>query len=260
VKPGNFMVDRTGTVKVLDLGLALLTNDEQTQLTRAVLGSVDYLAPEQGMDSHAVDARADVYGLGATFWFLLTGTTPFSGVSLAERALAHRTGKLRPLNSLCPGAPPGLEAIIVKMMAKDPDQRYTSAAEVAEALAPFIAQPVDLPSEAEMPRLSRATRNAISPDSITAPSERAASASPSAASRKLPAESRRTPKGVRTVALKSVSPSRTLAREVSVERPDHDDARIQNTENIRRGIWRLFAPAAKALADLLRYAGRLRRR
>jgi serine/threonine protein kinase len=164
VKPGNFVIDRAGTVKVLDLGLALLTNDDQTQLTHGLIGSVDYLAPEQGVDSHAVDARADVYGLGATFYFLLTGAPPFRGTSIAQRVLAHRSEQLRPIHSIRPEVPAELDAIIARMMAKEPDDRYPSAAAVAEALLPFLQQPVDPPSEAEMPRLSRAARKAISPE------------------------------------------------------------------------------------------------
>src|SRR5262249_21157784 len=78
VKPANLLVDREGVVKLLDLGLALLADDECV-LTNGVLGTVDYLAPEQSMDSHNVDARADIYGLGATFYFLLTGKPPVSG-------------------------------------------------------------------------------------------------------------------------------------------------------------------------------------
>src|SRR5262249_50912874 len=81
IKPGNILVDRSGVVKVLDMGLARFFNDEEDILTKKydenVLGTADYLAPEQALDSHGVDIRADIYSLGATFYFLLTGRTPF---------------------------------------------------------------------------------------------------------------------------------------------------------------------------------------
>jgi serine/threonine protein kinase len=161
VNPRNFVVDRSGTVKVLDLGLALITEDDEAMLTCAVIGSVDYLAPEQSVDSHSVDARADVYGLGATFWFLMTGKPPFSGESVIERVQAHRKRMLPDLCSLCPDAPEGLNAMLAGMMAKDPNDRYASMAEVAEALAPFIQQPIAPPSEKELPSFCWAVRKAM---------------------------------------------------------------------------------------------------
>src|SRR5262249_26689149 len=82
IKPGNLIVDRSGTVKILDMGLARFFNDEEDLLTKKydenVLGTADYLAPEQALDSHGVDIRADIYSLGGTFYFCLTGRTPFS--------------------------------------------------------------------------------------------------------------------------------------------------------------------------------------
>ncbi len=161
VKPGNLVVDRTGAVKVLDLGLALMTENDDAALTHGVIGSVDYLAPEQGVDSHGVDARADIYGLGATFWFLLTGSPPFSGGSVVERVLAHRTQKLPELPSVCPDAPEGLGPILEYMMAKDPNQRYANMAEVAEVLEPFAQQPIAPPSEKELPSYCWAVRKAM---------------------------------------------------------------------------------------------------
>src|SRR6266436_2683586 len=89
VKPGNVLVDRTGIVKVLDMGLARFFHDEDDVLTKKydenVLGTADYLAPEQALDSHGVDIRADIYSLGATFYFILTGSTPFSEGSVAQK-------------------------------------------------------------------------------------------------------------------------------------------------------------------------------
>ena len=82
IKPGNILVDRNGIVKILDMGLARFFHDEEDILTKKydenVLGTADYLAPEQALDSHSVDIRADVYSLGATFYFCLTGRTAFA--------------------------------------------------------------------------------------------------------------------------------------------------------------------------------------
>src|SRR5262245_47102122 len=94
IKPGNILIDRSGVVKILDLGLARLTHDQEDNLTRQndenVLGTADYLAPEQAMDSHTVDIRADIYSLGATFYFLLTGSPPFPEGSVAQKLIWHQ--------------------------------------------------------------------------------------------------------------------------------------------------------------------------
>ena len=96
IKPGNLLIDRNGIVKLLDMGLARFFNDgDEESLTVAhdekVLGTADYLAPEQALDSHSVDARADIYSLGCTFYFLLTGHPPFTEGTLAQRLMSHQT-------------------------------------------------------------------------------------------------------------------------------------------------------------------------
>ncbi len=160
IKPGNVLVDRTGVVKILDMGLARFFNDEEDILTKKydenVLGTADYLAPEQALDSHGVDIRADIYSLGATFYYVLTGRTPFSEGTVAQKLIWHQTRQPKAIRSLRPEVPEGLVAIIDKMMAKDPAQRYQTPLEVAEALVPFIQKPIGPPPEAEMPRLSLA--------------------------------------------------------------------------------------------------------
>src|SRR5438093_1123926 len=120
IKPGNVLVDRTGTVKILDMGLARFFNDEEDILTKKydenVLGTADYLAPEQALDSHGVDIRADIYSLGATFYFILTGRTPFGDGSVAQKLLSHANRMPKRISELRPQVPPQLEAIIFKMM------------------------------------------------------------------------------------------------------------------------------------------------
>ncbi|HEX6987370.1 MAG TPA: serine/threonine-protein kinase, partial [Planctomycetaceae bacterium] len=144
IKPGNLLLDRNGTIKILDLGLARFSAEGDDQsLTVAhderVLGTADYLAPEQALDSHKVDARADIYSLGCTLYFLLTGSPPFTEGTLAQRLMAHQTKAPPPLAEKRPDVPTSLAAIAMKMMAKRPEDRYQTAAEVAEVLAAWLA-------------------------------------------------------------------------------------------------------------------------
>jgi len=160
IKPGNILIDRSGVVKILDLGLARLTHDQDDQLTRQndenVLGTADYLAPEQALDSHTVDIRADIYSLGATFYFLLSGSPPFPEGSVAQKLIWHQNRAPRPLKSLRAEVPDEVVAIVEKMMAKDPAQRYQTPAEVMAALSAWVAMPIPPPNEREMPTLSPA--------------------------------------------------------------------------------------------------------
>ena len=139
VKPANLLLDRAGTVKVLDLGLARLLAEDGEPLTGHLdaLGTADYLAPEQGIDCHGVDIRADIYSLGATLYFLLTGKPPFSEGTPAQRVLWHQTRMPRPVRELRPEAPAGLAAVLDRMLAKDPADRYSEPAAVAQALDPW---------------------------------------------------------------------------------------------------------------------------
>eukprot|EP00913_Durusdinium_trenchii_P023300 g21878.t1 len=145
IKPGNLLVDENGTVRILDLGLArFFAEGEDESLTVAhdekVLGTADYLAPEQALDSHNVDARADIYSLGCTCYFLLTGHAPFTEGTLAQRLMAHQT-KLPPsILQDRPDAPRELVDIVNKMMEKNADNRIQSAQEVAEALSAWLIE------------------------------------------------------------------------------------------------------------------------
>jgi tRNA A-37 threonylcarbamoyl transferase component Bud32 len=160
IKPGNILIDRSGVVKILDLGLARLTHDTDDQLTRQndenVLGTADYLAPEQALDSHTVDIRADIYSLGATFYFLLTGSPPFPEGSVAQKLIWHQNRPPRPIKALRTDVPDTLIAVIEKMMAKDPQKRYQTPAEVMQALSGWVATPIPPPADRELPALSPA--------------------------------------------------------------------------------------------------------
>lgn len=143
VKPANLLVDSKGVIKILDLGLARFTvEDEQASLTVAydenVLGTADYLAPEQAVDSHTVDARADIYGLGCTLYFLLTGHPPFPDGTLPQRLMAHQKDPPPDIYQVRQDAPAELVAICMRMMAKKPADRFQTALEVADVLGRWI--------------------------------------------------------------------------------------------------------------------------
>lgn len=168
IKPGNILVDRVGTVKILDMGLARFFNDEDDILTKKfdenVLGTADYLAPEQALDSHSVDIRADIYSLGATFYFLLTGRTPFGEGTVAQKLLWHQTRQPKVVSEFRKDVPPDLVAIISKMMDKDKENRFQNPADLADALAPFTTIPIGPPPDSEMPTLSPAAQGGPPPD------------------------------------------------------------------------------------------------
>ncbi len=143
IKPGNLLVDPNGAIKLLDLGLAVLFEDQAdgdpltVQYQENVLGTADYLAPEQAIDSHNVDTRADIYSLGATFYFILTGRPPFPAGTIAQKLLAHQQREPQPVEELAPDVPPEIAAALRRMMRKKPEQRYPSPKDVVAALAPF---------------------------------------------------------------------------------------------------------------------------
>jgi serine/threonine protein kinase len=164
IKPSNLLVNNQGVVKILDMGLARLTGCDRPRTADgrdreddgaagdngagnggkgdrddAVLGSVDYLAPEQALEGPDFDHRADIYALGCTLYFLLTGRPPFPDGTLAERIMKHQTREPEDVRALKKDAPPELVRICRKMMAKKPEDRYQSAAELARALGRWRA-------------------------------------------------------------------------------------------------------------------------
>ncbi|HEV3345251.1 MAG TPA: protein kinase [Pirellulales bacterium] len=145
VKPNNLMLAIEGkkhVVKILDFGLAKATSEKGAEagLTKSgqMLGTPDYVAPEQSLDAHKADIRADIYSLGCTLYFLLSGGPPFQETSLYGILEAHHKRDPKPLNLVRPDVPLELAAIVSKMMAKDPTKRYQTPIEVARALVPFF--------------------------------------------------------------------------------------------------------------------------
>jgi len=141
IKPGNLFLTAERSVRILDLGLAQDFDSEES-LTRdfneRVIGTADYLAPEQATDSHTVDARADVYSLGCTFYFLLTGRPPFTEGTLIQRLMSHQTKTPPPVSQFRNDVPEELITILSRMMARHRNQRIVSADEVAKQLREIL--------------------------------------------------------------------------------------------------------------------------
>ncbi len=156
IKPSNLLVNNQGTVKILDLGLARLNQSDEPRPAgdEPVLGTVDYMAPEQGLGTADFDHRADIYSLGCTLYFLLTGHPPFPSGTLAQRIVKHQTQQPKDILADRPGTPPRLVEICQRMMAKEPQERFQSMQEVSAALA-------SLPGEEEGP--SAAAPRAVTP-------------------------------------------------------------------------------------------------
>jgi serine/threonine protein kinase len=146
IKPSNLMLSPPGVVKMLDLVLARLCDEGSGDgpLTEPgqVLGTVDYMAPEQAFGTHPVDVRADVYSLGCTLYHLLAGRAPFGGPEYGSpmmKLLAHAQTPAVPIRGLRPEVTPELAALVDRLMAKDPKDRFDEPSMVASALEGFAA-------------------------------------------------------------------------------------------------------------------------
>ena len=140
IKPHNVLVLRDGSVKVTDFGIAQLASVAQTTMTQEAIGSVHYISPEQARGSH-VDCRTDIYSAGVVLYEMLTGRLPFEGDTPVNVAIQHINSiPIRP-RELNPDIPPVLEAITMKAMAHELDQRYASAEEMLEELKEFRKNP-----------------------------------------------------------------------------------------------------------------------
>ena len=148
IKPHNLMVTKDGTVKILDFGLASLapgavlepdTVEARGDLTAAgaIMGTPDFISPEQAHDARTADIRSDIYSLGATLYFLLSAQPPFAEGSVMHKLKSHAQSEPEPLSTVRLDVPADLADVITKMMAKDPDKRFQTPEELAEALKPF---------------------------------------------------------------------------------------------------------------------------
>jgi serine/threonine protein kinase len=156
IKPSNLLVDRDGTLKILDMGLARIEKpDDSPHLTTEgqVLGTVDFMAPEQAENTHAVDARADIYSLGCTLYRLLTGEIIYSGETVMRKLMAHRDDPIPSLRQKRSDVPAAVELIWRKMVAKSAEDRQQTMGELIAQLesclhggpqsASVMAEPVD---------------------------------------------------------------------------------------------------------------------
>ncbi len=150
IKPANLLVDRRGGVKILDLGIVRVEGEESiTQMVdeQLILGTIEYLSPEQAVDSHHVDIRADLYSLGATLYFLLAGQPPFADGSTRAKLLRLHSVAPEPIQTHCPEIPDGLAAIIHRLLAKAPDDRYPTPRAAAAALAQWVDLSAEFPTK-----------------------------------------------------------------------------------------------------------------
>ena len=150
MKPHNLMLTADGTVKILDFGLASLSTRsissgltelaQNSSLTSEgrIMGTPDFISPEQAADAHQADIRSDIYSLGATLYYLLSGKPPFADGNVAEKLRCLAEAEPTPIASLRRDVPEHLSEVIHRMLSKDPDRRFQTPQEVADALAPFV--------------------------------------------------------------------------------------------------------------------------
>lgn len=180
IKPANLLLDQQGTVKILDMGLARIEGDTSANAaltgTGVALGTVDYMAPEQALDAKSADARSDLYSLGMTLWFLLTGRPAYLGDSLTARLLAHANSPIPSLTAVRPDVPQAIEILFQRLVAKSPGERFQSTSDLLNALETCQSrdtQSLTAVASGDAARMHRqgpsnqASRNDLLPDKTT---------------------------------------------------------------------------------------------
>jgi serine/threonine-protein kinase len=150
IKPGNLLLDKKGVVKILDMGLARIDEavredvaGERLTETGQIMGTGEYMAPEQALDTRLADARSDIYALGCSLYRLLTGEPPYQGETFTQLFVAHREASLPSLNAARPDVPPALDAVFQRMIAKNPQRRQPTMRDVIAELETVQAGPGD---------------------------------------------------------------------------------------------------------------------
>ncbi len=155
IKPSNLLLSKEGTVKILDMGLARLRGDgvgdkaaraKELTETGQVMGTIDYMSPEQAEDTRQADHRADIYSLGCTLYRLISGTTVYEADTLMKKLLAHRESPIPSLRAICPNAPVHLDATFQRMIAKHPEDRQQSMTQVIAELQTSLVPDTNAPA------------------------------------------------------------------------------------------------------------------
>ena len=152
VKPANLLLTPDNHAKIIDLGLAFQADEEDERVTRdgTTVGTVDYMSPEQARDSRKLNERSDIYSLGCTFHYLLTGSAPFPGGNLADKLARHHSADVPDVRDRNPDIPIDLALLIKKMMAKKPEQRFANYSELIQGLDQ-IGRPAGTHTSSDLP-------------------------------------------------------------------------------------------------------------
>jgi serine/threonine-protein kinase len=180
IKPSNILRTPTGQIKIIDLGLALHSDFEDERVTRegTTVGTVDYMAPEQARDSRAASVQSDIYSLGCTFYYLLTGIPPYPGGDITDKLTRHARAAVPNVTDLRPDVSPQLAKTIERMMAKQPDDRFASYDDLMTALdqAPvdegdqstsYALAPADLHTSHDLPELPNLDGQSENPGALS---------------------------------------------------------------------------------------------
>src|SRR5262249_5362913 len=145
IKPANLVRSADGAIKLLDMGLARIVAPERKSSSQSLtheqslMGTVAYMSPEQAVDTRHADERSDIYSLGCPLYYLRTGRAPYSGAAAVRTLVGHREGAIPSLRAARSGVPEGLDEVFRRMVAKKPEDRFPTMAEVIRALEPFVA-------------------------------------------------------------------------------------------------------------------------
>lgn len=161
IKPGNLLLDTAGTTRILDLGLVRFEDSGEASGdgltgTQQVMGTIDYMSPEQVVDTRHADARSDMYSLGCTLWYVLTGRKMYEGKGVVDRIMQHRTAAIPSLSEARPEASPRIDALFRKMVAKEPGDRFASMTEVVRALERILSGEADEGADGMIPEEANA--------------------------------------------------------------------------------------------------------
>jgi serine/threonine-protein kinase len=188
IKPANLLLQRSGqqapagsfVLKILDFGLARLHDagdpspsgsGSVVSKQNTVMGTPDFLSPEQGRNLPHVDIRSDLYSLGCTFYYLLAGKVPFPGGATLEKLIRHSSAEPTPLEELRPEVPAAVAGVVRRLMAKDQNDRFQTPAELAAALAPFAAPSSTSWTGSALPSDPSLPSGDLTPDAPMAPME-----------------------------------------------------------------------------------------